>query len=180
MQHCDSTCSWCARDFFAWWKRRVKSQDAETGRSGAGSFNLAAATSVRPPRTPSRIGDPMPDDFLHTLPPHLRDDAPPQTCDKCGRRTYAHLLESGPNQCGMPQPDGSVCDGRFPGRPPIDKREQARQLYILADMVACGCAELVMVTETSAIAPHAIGVGIEGTVRGCVKRDHAKDWPVRP
>jgi hypothetical protein len=48
MQHCDSTCPWCAREFWEWWKRRVKSQDRESGRSGDGSFNDAAATSVRP------------------------------------------------------------------------------------------------------------------------------------
>lgn len=50
IQHCDSTCSWCAREFFAWWHRRVRAQDGGNGRSGAGNFNAAAATSVRPAR----------------------------------------------------------------------------------------------------------------------------------
>lgn len=47
MQTCDATCWHCAASFFTWWKRRVKSQDREAGRSGLGSFNLAASTSVR-------------------------------------------------------------------------------------------------------------------------------------
>ena len=48
MQHCDSTCAWCWNHFVKWWKARIKSQDREAGRSGAGSFNDAAATSIKP------------------------------------------------------------------------------------------------------------------------------------
>lgn len=47
MQHCDSTCSWCAREFWDWWKGRLRAQDRQHGRSGAGSFNQAAVTSIR-------------------------------------------------------------------------------------------------------------------------------------
>lgn len=50
MQACDSTCAHCAREFFEWRKRRVRAQDAVTGRSGPGNFNEAAASSIRPPR----------------------------------------------------------------------------------------------------------------------------------
>lgn len=51
MQFCDSTCQWCARQFFRWWKDRANKQNREHGgRSGDGSFNAAAATSIRPPR----------------------------------------------------------------------------------------------------------------------------------
>lgn len=47
MQHCDSTCFHCAQTFFLWWKQRVKNQDRVAGgRSGDGSFNVAAASSV--------------------------------------------------------------------------------------------------------------------------------------
>lgn len=53
MQHCDSTCFHCAQTFFLWWRRRVEQFDSPRGqratRSGPGSFNAAAATSVRPP-----------------------------------------------------------------------------------------------------------------------------------
>lgn len=55
MQHCDSTCSHCFREFVAWRKARVRAQDATSGRSGLGNFNRAAATSVRPP-----VPDPAP------------------------------------------------------------------------------------------------------------------------
>lgn len=47
MQSCDATCGHCWREFVVWWKRRIKSQTREAGRSGLGSFNLAASTSVR-------------------------------------------------------------------------------------------------------------------------------------
>lgn len=48
MQHCDATCSWCARHFFAWLRDRMFSAQRDGGRSGGGSFADAAATSVRP------------------------------------------------------------------------------------------------------------------------------------
>lgn len=51
MQHCDSTCAHCAREFFAWWKARVHASERRDGRSGAGSFAAAAATSNIPPRS---------------------------------------------------------------------------------------------------------------------------------
>lgn len=52
MQHCDSTCHYCANEFWKWWKDRIKKQERTTGgRSGDGSFGAAAATSVRPSRS---------------------------------------------------------------------------------------------------------------------------------
>jgi hypothetical protein len=45
MQHCDSTCSWCAREFFAWLKRY---QRERRGRPGYSDFTAAAATSIKP------------------------------------------------------------------------------------------------------------------------------------
>ena len=54
MQHCDSTCFHCAQTFFLWWKGRLNQFEKPRGdrakRSGDGNFNLAAFTSVRPPR----------------------------------------------------------------------------------------------------------------------------------
>lgn len=50
MQHCDQTCSWCAREFWAWLKGRMHSAERDGGRSGRGSFANAAATSVTPPK----------------------------------------------------------------------------------------------------------------------------------
>ena len=47
MQHCDATCSWCARAFWAWLKGRMRAAERPAGRSGAGSFASAAATSIR-------------------------------------------------------------------------------------------------------------------------------------
>lgn len=52
MQSCDQTCSHCAREFWAWLKGRMKSAEREAGRSGAGSFSAAAATSIRPGASP--------------------------------------------------------------------------------------------------------------------------------
>jgi hypothetical protein len=46
MQHCDSTCSHCAREFFRWWRHRINAMRAREGKS---DFNAAAATSVRAP-----------------------------------------------------------------------------------------------------------------------------------
>lgn len=46
MQSCDSTCSWCARHFWLFLKSRMKSAERESGRSGEGSFAMAAATSI--------------------------------------------------------------------------------------------------------------------------------------
>lgn len=43
-------CTFCAKDFFAWWKAREANMQREDGRSGAGSFAQAASTSIRPPR----------------------------------------------------------------------------------------------------------------------------------
>ena len=48
MQHCDATCGWCARHFWTWLKARMKSHERESGRSGAGSFADAAASSNIP------------------------------------------------------------------------------------------------------------------------------------
>lgn len=47
MQACDSTCHWCARHFFAWLRDRMFSAQRPEGRSGAGSYADAAATSVK-------------------------------------------------------------------------------------------------------------------------------------
>jgi len=46
-QHCDSTCAHCARHFFGWLRDRMRSAQRPEGRSGAGSFADAAATSIR-------------------------------------------------------------------------------------------------------------------------------------
>lgn len=43
------------------------------------------------------------------LPDHLRDDATYFRCSKCGRKTWSKVGPS--EQCGMPQPNGQVCDG---------------------------------------------------------------------
>lgn len=51
MQHCDSTCSHCAKHFWTWVKSRMKSAEREAGRSGEGSFADAAATSNIPPHS---------------------------------------------------------------------------------------------------------------------------------
>lgn len=48
MQSCDSTCFWCAKHFWLWFKDRMKKSERESGRSGEGSFAAAAATSNRP------------------------------------------------------------------------------------------------------------------------------------
>lgn len=45
MQHCDSTCSHCAREFFAWFKRYLKQR---RGRPGYSDYGLAASTSIKP------------------------------------------------------------------------------------------------------------------------------------
>jgi hypothetical protein len=51
------------------------------------------------------------------LPPHLRDDAPCQTCDRCGRKTW-DVQEFG-GECRMPQKYTvemgwhQPCGGRF-------------------------------------------------------------------
>lgn len=45
MQHCDSTCSHCARHFFAWLKRYQKERRA---RPGFYDYLAAAATSIKP------------------------------------------------------------------------------------------------------------------------------------
>lgn len=46
MQACDSTCAWCARNFWAWLQKNLRGGDRASGRSGAGSRNAAAATSI--------------------------------------------------------------------------------------------------------------------------------------
>lgn len=49
MSHCDSTCSWCARQFFAWYRaQRAEGQASRKQRSGPGDRTAAAATSIRP------------------------------------------------------------------------------------------------------------------------------------
>lgn len=44
-------------------------------------------------------------------PAHLRDDAPAQRCNRCGRETVA-TSEFG-REDRMTQPDGNPCGGRF-------------------------------------------------------------------
>jgi hypothetical protein len=44
---CDSTCPVCAREFFAWYKSRMKQMEM-TVKGNKTSFAEAAATSVRP------------------------------------------------------------------------------------------------------------------------------------
>ena len=48
---------------------------------------------------------------VHTFPAHLRDDAPSRRCSVCGRRTWSPSAFGSP--CGMPQPAGDLCTGRF-------------------------------------------------------------------
>lgn len=50
MQSCDSTCFWCAKHFWLFVMSRMKSSEREAGRSGSGSFALAAASSIRTPK----------------------------------------------------------------------------------------------------------------------------------
>lgn len=57
----------------------------------------------------------MSQDFL---PEHLRDDAPCQKCDRCGRKTWDRETFEG--VCGMPQRSSAAtgkwidpCQGRF-------------------------------------------------------------------
>lgn len=50
MQHCDSTCQHCFRQFVAWLKSRMWQQDQPWPDSNSETFNQAAATSVRPNR----------------------------------------------------------------------------------------------------------------------------------
>jgi hypothetical protein len=47
MQHCDSTCAHCAREFFRWLKSRM-AQMSLLQKGSKTTFNEAAATSVRP------------------------------------------------------------------------------------------------------------------------------------
>jgi hypothetical protein len=44
-------------------------------------------------------------------PAHLRDNAPTQRCNRCGRKTVAEELFGTEDR--MPQPDGNPCGGRF-------------------------------------------------------------------
>lgn len=49
MRHCDSTCSWCAREFFAWYRsQRAEGMASRKQRSGRGDRTAEAATSIRP------------------------------------------------------------------------------------------------------------------------------------
>lgn len=54
-----------------------------------------------------------------TWPAHLRDDAPHQRCDRCGRKTWDR--ENFDGRCMMPQWDGAAwvgqCGGRFRSAP---------------------------------------------------------------
>jgi uncharacterized protein YuzB (UPF0349 family) len=45
VQYCDSTCSFCAREFFAWWRARAFAGRYRVGRSGGASFDAEAKTS---------------------------------------------------------------------------------------------------------------------------------------
>jgi hypothetical protein len=51
----------------------------------------------------------------HGLPSHLADIAPSRRCDRCGRQAFTQTAFG--NECGMPQPDGSRCSGRFEVKP---------------------------------------------------------------
>lgn len=44
-QHCDSTCAFCAREFWTWVKAR--NRRPKTGRSGPGDFYAEAVASRR-------------------------------------------------------------------------------------------------------------------------------------
>jgi hypothetical protein len=56
-----------------------------------------------------------------SLPAHLRDDAPRQQCNSCGRFTVATGEFGAP--CNMPQPSGQRCTGIFHGEPRIATSE---------------------------------------------------------
>lgn len=43
---------------------------------------------------------------------YLREDAPYLQCDACQRKTWNSFARDG-DACGMPQPSGAVCIGRF-------------------------------------------------------------------
>lgn len=45
LQRCDSTCSFCAREWFAWWKARARANEKTYGRSGPGVFAEAQTAS---------------------------------------------------------------------------------------------------------------------------------------
>jgi len=47
MQHCDQTCSHCAREFWRWLKAR-EGQMSKPQKGMSTTFTAAAATSVRP------------------------------------------------------------------------------------------------------------------------------------
>jgi len=53
-QHCDSTCSWCAREFWRWLKDYQSKRRARTGRDGKvyADFVAASATSIKPEDKP--------------------------------------------------------------------------------------------------------------------------------
>jgi hypothetical protein len=64
--------------------------------------------------TQDRYGDAL--DALgrdEEMPAHLRADAPQAQCSDCQRWTVA--TEEFGQLCGMPQPDGRRCAGRFGG-----------------------------------------------------------------
>lgn len=42
---------------------------------------------------------------------HLRDDAPYAVCSGCGRKSWAG--KGAGATCGMPQPNGELCEGVF-------------------------------------------------------------------
>ena len=44
-------------------------------------------------------------------PAHLADISPVQSCDRCGRKTWTQTAFG--SECGMPQPTGERCPGRF-------------------------------------------------------------------
>lgn len=64
--------------------------------------------------------------------------APSQRCSKCGRRTW-HPTAPG-QRCGLTQPDGSRCDGRFqaPGEEPVDTGEKRVVLVKPGDLLLIG------------------------------------------
>jgi hypothetical protein len=50
LQHCDSTCTHCAQEFWLWLKHRTRSRPG--GRSGPGDFYEEAARSIKPEDRP--------------------------------------------------------------------------------------------------------------------------------
>lgn len=73
---------------------------------------IVPCPKCRPAAQPAPARDEAPQGEVQGLPAHLRDDAPFVRCSGCGRKTWTPSDRG--SICGMPQPDGRTCTGRFP------------------------------------------------------------------